>query len=336
MAHRHLSVFAGHGRRSVVLLGTVLALWVHPAGCGDSPPIRPVGADAGPLAVTPLFVAVGSKGRIVTSPDGTTWTPRSSGVDVGLESVAFGGSRFVAVGSAGTVLGSRDGLTWAPVASLPAETIMWHVLFTGDRFVAVGGGVSTGAVSLTSSDGERWFEIPSPPSSYTFRGVAHGGGNLVAAAWLNGSGAGVAQFHSAWGGPWTMGDGPDFYTSINVDGLMVVAGGKVAISGDDGASWETTLGGWIDVHSVAFGGSTFVVVGAVGLLFSSPDARTWTARENPAGLAGSLSGVSYGGGRFVAVGSAGLILTSPDGVTWIAGSSGVPESLSDVTYRPLR
>ena len=116
--------------------------------------------------------------------------------------------------------------------------------------------------------------------------MAHGGGNLVAGAWMNGSAAGIAQFHSAGGEPWTMREGPDFYRSINVEGLMVVAGGKVAIPADDGASWETTLAGWIDVHSVAFGGFTFVVVGAVGLLFSSPDARTWTARDNPVGLAG--------------------------------------------------
>jgi len=34
------------------------------------------------------------------------------------------------------------------------------------------------------------------------------------------------------------------------------------------------------------------------------------------------------------VGSAGVILRSPDGVTWTAGWSGVPDALSDVTYRP--
>jgi hypothetical protein len=52
------------------------------------------------------FVAVGSGGTILTSPDGVKWTRRTSGTNNLLYGVTYGNGLFVAVGDRGTILTS--------------------------------------------------------------------------------------------------------------------------------------------------------------------------------------------------------------------------------------
>lgn len=86
-----------------------------------------------------LFVAIGSTGtnRVLTSPDGITWT--AVAVPVGTwQAVTAGNGIFVAVGSAGTnrVITSSDGVTWT--ARDPANTNPWQsVVYGTNKFVAV-------------------------------------------------------------------------------------------------------------------------------------------------------------------------------------------------------
>ena len=61
---------------------------------------------------SPLFVAVGDNGTILTSSDGTTWTSRTSGTTEYLRGGAYGNSTLVVVGASGTILTSSDGTTW--------------------------------------------------------------------------------------------------------------------------------------------------------------------------------------------------------------------------------
>src|SRR5258708_2690995 len=65
-----------------------------------------------------LPVAVGDAGTIVTSPDGTTWTARTSGASSALNGITWSGTQFLAVGDAGTVVTSATGIAWA-VRSAP-------------------------------------------------------------------------------------------------------------------------------------------------------------------------------------------------------------------------
>lgn len=69
-------------------------------------------------------VAVGANGLIFTSPDGATWTSRSSGLTIvlngstasqaiNLSGITWTGTRFVAVGGKSTILVSPDGITWS-------------------------------------------------------------------------------------------------------------------------------------------------------------------------------------------------------------------------------
>jgi hypothetical protein len=53
-----------------------------------------------------LFVAAWRGGTLLTSPDGVTWTLRTTGTASVIEGVAYGNSLFMAVGRTGTILTS--------------------------------------------------------------------------------------------------------------------------------------------------------------------------------------------------------------------------------------
>jgi len=85
------------------------------------------------------FVAVGDVGTILTSPDGVTWTERSSGMDDYLTAIAYGEGTFVAAGLFGTILTSPDGVTWTQ--RFPGTTAGLTAIAHGNNsFVAVGSG----------------------------------------------------------------------------------------------------------------------------------------------------------------------------------------------------
>ena len=100
------------------------------------------------------FVSVGSHGRVMTSPDGETWTARTSGTTAFLSGIAWDGHQFVVVGDT-AFLTSPDAATWTAHAwgALPAAAaIAWN----GHDFVAVG---DHGAI-LSSTDGVSWSQVP--------------------------------------------------------------------------------------------------------------------------------------------------------------------------------
>jgi photosystem II stability/assembly factor-like uncharacterized protein len=62
------------------------------------------------LAVSPTssqFLAAGTNGAVVTSPDGITWTARNSGTSTTLNAVIGGLGQYVAVGQNGTMINSQ-------------------------------------------------------------------------------------------------------------------------------------------------------------------------------------------------------------------------------------
>ena len=80
-----------------------------------------------------------------------------------------------------------------------------------------------------------------------------------------------------------------------------------------------------DLRGAAFG-ATFVVVGASGAMFSTPDGISWTAINFV--VASDLNAVFYGIGRYIAVGASGVVLQSTDAITWTAATSGTPNNLN--------
>jgi hypothetical protein len=99
-----------------------------------------------------LFVAVGNTGTVITSPDGTTWTTRTSGTTNALYGVAYSSTDdlFVASGASGTFLKSADGILWTT-----------PVIKNGDLFVAMIAYRDTAAFTLPSG----WNLIATQQSS---------------------------------------------------------------------------------------------------------------------------------------------------------------------------
>jgi hypothetical protein len=120
-------------------------------------------------SATGLWVAVGSGGTVITSPDLATWTPRTSnaggndlnGVTANLSGV------FVAVGNNGTKIKSTDGQTW--VAQTPSSSAHLYAVSTDSaQFLAVG---AAGAV-FTSLDGSAWNTISQTSTSSDLTAIA--------------------------------------------------------------------------------------------------------------------------------------------------------------------
>ncbi len=122
-----------------------------------------------------IYVAVGSRGRIFTSPDATNWTWRPMSMDLYLVGVAYGNGIFVAVADNGTVIMSSDGGdTWGSAATYTASAGLYNVGFANGYFYAVG----AGGIIIKSSDGVNWTTETSGVTSdlYSF---TYGNGYIV-------------------------------------------------------------------------------------------------------------------------------------------------------------
>jgi hypothetical protein len=127
--------------------------------------------------------------RILTSPDGQTWTLRSTPEANSWTGVAFNGTTLVAVASTGAtfqVATSTDGITWT--GRTASEANAWQdVCWIGgsiNLFVAVSQGGTHRA--MTSPDGITWTNQTTPVTLKTWGGIATNGTNqLVASAGTN-------------------------------------------------------------------------------------------------------------------------------------------------------
>ena len=116
-----------------------------------------------------LFVAVANGGgnRVVTSPDGISWTLRNAAANNDWQSVAFGNNKFVAISSNGTnrTMYSSDGINWTSIA-----------VTSGSNSIAFGNGKFTTGKNY-STDGITWTNSTLEFAPY---GIAYGNGIFVA------------------------------------------------------------------------------------------------------------------------------------------------------------
>ena len=116
----------------------------------------------------------------MTSPDGITWTSRTSAADNQWRSVTYGSGLFVAVSSTGTgdrVMTSPDGIDWTLQTSA-ADNYWLGVTYGNGLFVAVASS-GTGNRVMTSPDGINWTSRTSA-ADYGWYGVTYGSGLFVA------------------------------------------------------------------------------------------------------------------------------------------------------------
>jgi hypothetical protein len=283
-----------------------------------------------------IYVAVGSAGAVVSSPNSMTWTTRNSGnssQNTGrIYAVTYGNGKFVVSDEFGRVRTSLDGITW----TLPQEAISTSYTFY-IKGLTYGKGIFVAVDYFgrigTSPDGMQWTERTSGTSKRLYK-VTYENGIFVA--------VGGTILTSIDGITWIERNSgtSNYLRGISyLNGKFVAAGGSTIVTSSDGMSWTVTdygLGQY-GFSSVANGNNLFVIFGGKlisgivnGIIYTSPDGLNWS--EIVIGPNIELGGLIYGSGQFVSVGAFGKILTSVDGITWTARNSGITNSLNDISF----
>jgi hypothetical protein len=246
-----------------------------------------------------LFLAVGESGILYTSPEGETWTPRSSGTPYRLYDAAYGNGTFVAVGGRGTILTSSDGVTWLSRSSGTSH-FLYGVTFGNRIFVAVG---DKGSI-LTSPDGAAWTSRNSG-SHQGLKAVAWGNHTFVAV------GDNGTVLTSSAGETWAA-QSPGIHRHLAGIGYgknTFVAVGEAIFSSPDGIIWTERATGTDRFFSgVAYGSGLFAAVGDDGTILTSATGSEWIPRSSGTRL--PLLAIAHGKERFVVAGEEGILLQS--------------------------
>jgi photosystem II stability/assembly factor-like uncharacterized protein len=278
---------------------------------------------------TGRYIGVGPAAAIVTSEDGSAWSPRTapSGFATDLLAVAaLTGSlntpsapdiRYVAVGAGGASIYSTDAETWAVGAAFDAASPSLRALaLIGSTFVAVGDG---GAIR-TSTDGISWTAQTSNTTAnlraihcVSTTCVAVGdGGTVVSTAdggttWTAQTVAGTPAFKGVVYG--NNNNNTDNVGTVAINTWAAVAdNGIVAYSTDGGSTWTSqTVAGAGNLVAIRYT-TRFVAVDTAGSAFASANAQTWSAAI-PTGAA-NLTALTSNGYGFVAVGAGGVNVSS--------------------------
>lgn len=257
-----------------------------------------------------IYLAVGAGGAMYQSSDKVSsaslnWTQiTTSGITANLNAAIYTLNRYLVLGDGGVAYYSSDALTWSPATSNTTENFN-AVAGSGSRVVAVG---NNGTIRY-SSDGVTWSIAAVP--------------------------AGLSGTHL-------------YGVSYTATGLwLAVGGGGTLLSSSDGANWTAVASGTTaDLRGVAYRSATtttittgsttttttipaaYVVVGDGGVVLSSTDGNSWTARTS--NTTADLQTVTPQLTRFLAVGTGGAVITSPDGLSWTAQTSGTTAALYGV------
>ncbi len=261
-----------------------------------------------------------TRGVLLTSPDGGTWTLRVDHMtDRPLHSVIKTPTGLVVVGESLTqsgypspaiIMTSPDGVTWDTQPS-GTNFVLASVVWTGVRLVTVG----WSGTLLSSEDSLTWTRRGSGPTD-SYMAVTTTPAGFVAA------GASGAVVTSSDGQAWTpqeSGIEEDLLGLTSMPNMMVAVGrAGMVLTSHDGVSWTAgSSGTQVDLMAVTWTGAELVAVGDGGVILASPDGTVWQERQSP--TQARLESVVWTGSQLVAVGGDsldGAILTSSDGTSW--------------------
>ena len=279
-----------------------------------------------------LFVAVSSNGteRVITSPDGITWTSQITPVPaVGWRSVTYGNGRYVAVGTGG-VMTSPDGFVWTSYTSVDSDNADWRsVAFGNGRFVAVNlDGWHN--IAISSVNGLNWTTIATPAASDSWLGVTYGDGKFVAISYGPTNGVMTSPDGLTWTGN-NAADGNTWSAVTYANGLFVAVGdGLVKTSGTFVASGPATapLPLSLPLQISSLGPINLTVVPNQSLLGTGTvtvvanESGTWTATTSTGWLSLTQSAGGFPGVVAATANAAGLAAGSYTGSISVSGVGG--------------
>jgi photosystem II stability/assembly factor-like uncharacterized protein len=235
-----------------------------------------------------LYVAVGNNGTLATSPDGDTWTARTSQVlPLHLRCVGFDGTRWFAGGDDGVYTTSLDGITWTSGLSPIGDILAFAQ--SGGVWMITG---QDGRLATSSDNGDTWVQRLTPFTDTRIVALATDGSR-----WLIATEDGRMATSDDLGVTWTERTSSFGTTAIRA---VVFANGTWMATGD------VTLGALPDGRAK---------------IASSPDGVTWTQRNTvpvgPNNRGGLCLTYSSGLSRWVVGGTQGQFFYSNDnGLTW--------------------
>lgn len=249
------------------------------------------------------WVAVGEQGTILTSTDGATWTPRTSGFPTRwLVGVGYGTPNgtglWVAVGESGLILTSPDAVTWT--ARRTAGTRINAVTYGNGSFVAADDAGST----YYSLDGITWNGSFFGARSTFVRGLVYGAPHFVTTGL-----SGIVTTYDGVSSTLRVSGAPQLQGVAYGRRLYLATGGANTYTSRDAINWNqqpatTTVG----VQGAAFFNNQFVAVGNNGGIATTFDGSAWTERTS--GTVQTLLAVAAAPDSVVAVGFGGTILQS--------------------------
>ncbi len=304
-----------------------------------------------------LYVAVGYRGTILTSPDGISWSSGTSGTGSSIYGVAQGNKKIIAVVENGLILSSSDGSSWENKITNTSD-FHYGITFKGITYITVG---KSGKI-YSSTDGSSWT-LRSSDTSNDIRAVTYGTNKFVAVgnsgtilSSLNG--VSNSSTSAAVSGTWGPSGGasststanPSYTLNVPDNGtvsidltssvdtyLYLLSGSTVLEYDDDGGtafnshiSRSLTAGTYTVVAATAYdslSGSFSLTVSGAG---SSLSNSVWTAGTS--GTTNNLLDITFGNSTFVVVGDSGTILSSSDGISWSTRTSGTSSILTGVSY----
>jgi len=251
-----------------------------------------------------LFIAAGGSGRLITSPDGITWTARTSSFGATfINAITYGEGLYVAVGFDGKLATSPDGINWTQRTSSFGTDYILNVAYGDGLFVAVG---QNGKLA-TSPDGINWTQGPQIFGSDPLRASFYGNGLYVVAGnqGLATSPDGITWTSRSSGVSFTL------FAGTYSGSLFVAVGDSGAITtSPDGITWTGRSSGTSgNFRNVDFADGLYVAVGTTGLMRSSEDAISWSEVNDGFGNA-NIENVRNGNGLWVACGENGDLETA--------------------------
>jgi hypothetical protein len=302
--------FVAVGYNGQILSSKDGANWAQKSPIGATGTLTKITSSGGKL------VAVGAKTLVFSSDEGKHWIPGAVPDDFQMNSVVGNGHRFVAVGRGGAIFLSSDGESWSAKESECSQELK-DAVWTGTQFVCVGIDDTkspSGALVLTSTDGNKWMRRPMPDET----------GGLCAVVWTSQQLVAVGHrgtvVRSNDGSEWSKARGGDMLPDLEavawsgktfaaVGRASAMSGNKAILCSDDGLVWTDHPGtGPVLLFGIAWTNDRFIAVGERGVVNLSPDGHAWS--YDSLCTSQLLNDVCWDGKAAYAVGTGGVVITA--------------------------